>query len=151
MRCPQCGCTNDKVIDSRTTKENDCIRRRRECTQCNTRFTTHEMIVKTELVIIKRDGTREEYLPEKLRAGIEHACWKRQISQNQIDDMLSQINQKLYKIQEREVKSEILGELTMEVLQKIDRVAYIRFASVYRKFKDVDEFIEEVQNLTEND
>ena len=147
MLCPKCGCLQDKVVDSRVSKEGDCIRRRRECIECHQRFSTHEEIVRIEHVIVKRDGTREDYKPEKLRSGIQHACWKRQISQAQIDKMVMNVTNELHKRQEREVSSDDIGKLVMAELHDVDRVAYIRFASVYRKFKDVDDFIDEVQSL----
>ncbi len=148
MRCPKCGCTDDKVIDTRISKEGDSIRRRRICTGCEYRFTTYEMVVRTEAAVVKRDGRREEFSPEKLRSGIAQACWKRPVSEEQIDNMVNDIVHQLEKRQDREVPSQVLGELVMDELRKRDDVAYVRFASVYRRFKDIDQFIEEIRLMT---
>jgi len=147
MRCPKCECLDDRVIDSRISKEGDAIRRRRECLGCGQRFTTRESVVRNDLVVVKRDETREEFDPEKLRRGIELACWKRPIGEKQIDRLVNDIAANLARNFEREVPSNRLGALVMEALQRTDEVAYVRFASVYRRFKDADEFINEVQSL----
>ncbi len=148
MRCPKCGCLDDKVIETRVSREGDAIRRRRECLSCDHRFTTRESIVQTEIMVVKRDGTREDFNPEKLRMGIRHACWKRPVSEKQVDRLVADIGAKFTKMFEREVSSKVIGELVMEGLQTLDEVAYVRFASVYRRFKDIDQFINEVQSLT---
>ena len=130
-------------------REGDAIRRRRECLTCAHRFTTRESVVRVEIAVVKRDGTREDFSPEKLRTGIRHACWKRPVSQDQIDAMIGSITTELERLQQREVMSQTIGELVMERLQSVDEVAYVRFASVYRQFKDVDQFINEVHSLSE--
>ena len=149
MRCPNCGCLDDKVVDTRIAKEGDAIRRRRECLSCSGRFTTRESVVQTEFVVVKRDGTREEFDPAKLRSGVDHACWKRAVGQDEIDALVETVSVQLDKLLQREVDTRVLGEMVMAELQKIDEVAFVRFASVYRSFKDVGQFINEVQNLTE--
>lgn len=149
MRCPKCSCLDDKVIDTRISKEGDSIRRRRECLKCGGRFTTYEMVMHTDFVVVKRDGTREEFNPEKLKAGIRKACWKRPVSEEQVDGMLKSIVDRLETMQDREISSQVLGELVMGALQKVDEVAYVRFASVYRRFKDIDQFINEIKHLTD--
>ena len=148
MRCPKCACLDDKVIDTRASKDGDAIRRRRECLGCAHRFTTHESVTPVEVVVVKRDGTRQDFDPEKLRLGIHHACWKRQIAESEIDRLVADVAARLTRQVEREVSSQEVGEIVMEELQKVDEVAYVRFASVYRSFKDVDQFINEVQSLT---
>jgi len=150
MKCLRCGCTDDKVIDSRIAREGEAIRRRRECIKCEYRFTTYESIIKTEAVIIKRDGGREDFNPEKLRQGVRHACWKRPVSEVQIDEMVSKIGTEIEAMTEREISSQYVGELVMNELRKVDHVAYVRFASVYRRFEDIGEFVNEIKNLTKN-
>ncbi|MFA4944759.1 MAG: transcriptional regulator NrdR [Lentisphaeria bacterium] len=147
MRCPKCSCLDDKVLDTRISKEGDSIRRRRECARCGARFTTYEMVMRTDILVVKRDGTREEFSPEKLKAGIRKACWKRPVSEGQIDAVLKRIADRLENLQDREISSQMLGELVMGELQKVDEVAYVRFASVYRRFKDVNEFISEISEI----
>lgn len=149
MRCPICSHTDDKVIDSRVSKEGDSIRRRRECVKCNHRFTTYEMIMRTDVIITKKDGRREDFNPKKLRSGIRMACWKRPVSEEEVDDIVKWITLELEKTQNREVPSQYIGELAMKALYKKDDVAYVRFASVYRKFKDIDAFMDEIQTLIE--
>ena len=148
MRCPKCGCLEDKVIETRVSKEGDTIRRRRVCSSCAHRFTTREAPVPAEITVVKRDGTREEFDADKLRSGIRHATWKRGVTYDQIDDIVTEITAKLIDLQEREVSSHVIGEFAMEALQTLDEVAYVRFASVYRQFRSVDQFINEVQNLS---
>ena len=149
MLCPKCGCLQDKVIDSRVTKEGDSIRRRRECTDCACRFTTHEIIQKTELVVVKGDGKRVAFNPQKIRAGIQQACWKRHVSQEEIDSLVNRVVDEVESCSDSEVSTRSIGSIVMRELEQVDRIAYIRFASIYRDFKDVDEFIDEVHNLTE--
>jgi len=147
MKCPRCGFQEDKVIDSRVSKEGLTVRRRRECLSCNSRFTTLEEVVPTEIYVIKRDGSREEFNPQKIRDGLEKACYKRQVREEQFDEIMSSLHQRLEALGEREVPSEMLGEFMMEELAALDAVAYVRFASVYREFKDVDQFVREVRAL----
>lgn len=148
MRCPRCGFLEDKVMETRVSREGDTIRRRRECLSCAFRFTTREGIVPAEFVVVKHDGTREDFDPEKLRSGIRRACWKRPVSEAQIDEMVNAVCRDLLGLQTREINSRDIGERAMEALQKVDEVAYVRFASVYRRFRNVGEFIHEVQNLS---
>jgi transcriptional repressor NrdR len=147
MKCPRCGFLEDKVIDSRVSKEGLTVRRRRECLSCNSRFTTLEEVVPTEIYVIKRDGSREEFNPQKIRDGLEKACYKRQVREEQFDEIMASIHHQLEALGEREVPSEKLGEILMEELAALDAVAYVRFASVYREFKDVDQFVREVREL----
>lgn len=151
MKCPSCDWLEDKVVDTRVSKEGDSIRRRRECLKCKQRFTTYEAVLRAELLVVKRDGTREEFSPAKLRAGVEHACWKRRISDRQIGDLVKAVGNRLAALQEREVSSSDVGRMVMEELRKIDDVAYVRFASVYRRFEDVGEFINEIRSLADRD
>ncbi len=148
MQCPKCKCLDDKVIDTRISKDGESTRRRRECSACAFRFTTYEMIVRTELVVVKRDGAREEFNPRKLRQGIAIACRKRPVSEDQIDEMVKNIVAGFDSLQEREVSSEALGAAVMAELQKTDEVAYVRFASVYRHFTDVEQFTKEIIRLS---
>lgn len=147
MRCPNCGCLDDKVIETRVLKEGDAIRRRRECLACEFRFTTREGVVSADFTVVKRDGRREDFSFEKLRAGIRRACWKRAVSDWQLDEMANAVTRDLMNRDSREVTSSEIGERTMAELQRVDEVAYVRFASVYRRFRTVGEFISEVQNL----
>lgn len=148
MKCLKCGFTNDKVIDSRIARDGESIRRRRQCLRCDYRFTTYESIIRTEAVIIKRDGGREDFNPEKLRRGIRHACWKRPVSEAQIDEMVNNITHQIENLHEREISSQFVGELVMKELRHVDHVAYVRFASVYRRFEDIGEFLNEIKSLT---
>lgn len=148
MRCPHCYASEDKVIDSRTCKEGEAIRRRRECISCGKRFTTYEEIVRAELFVIKNDGRREEFSPANIRRGIELACWKRQVTQADLDHLILDITRTIYDRVESEIKSSEIGGIVMAALQEFDDVAYIRFASVYRQFADVDEFIKELKEIT---
>jgi len=147
MRCPKCGNLNDKVIDSRMVRNGDVIRRRRLCLNCGYRFTTYEEVVKALLRVIKRDGRHEELDRHKLQAGIERACEKRPISVQQIESLVDEIIGELDSEYEREVPSTVIGEKVMERLEKLDEVAYVRFASVYRRFRDVNQFLSEVEGL----
>jgi len=149
MRCPSCGCLDDKVIETRISKEGDSIRRRRVCTGCESRYTTYEMIVRAEAAIVKRDGRREDFNPDKLRAGIATACGKRPVGEEQIDNIVKRIADAIARASEREIPSHKLGEMVMDELRKIDEVAYVRFASVYRRFKDIDQFIDEIRQMTD--
>lgn len=147
MHCPFCGAQDTKVYDSRLTPEGDQVRRRRECTSCSSRFTTFE---KAELQfprVIKTDGARENFNEDKVRAGIQRAMEKRPVSIEDVDLALNHIRRKLMTIEDREIESRAIGEMVMDELEQIDHVAYVRFASVYRDFKDVGEFADEVERL----
>ena len=147
MRCPKCGCQDDKVIDSRASREGSVIRRRRECLGCTQRFTTYEEIEHQELVVVKRDSRREAFSKEKLRAGIQRACDKRPVSQETIDGAVSRIVEELGERFDREVPAKEIGERVMRELRAMDAVAYVRFASIYREFAEVGEFVEEINRL----
>jgi len=147
MRCPRCGHQEDKVIDSRASRNGDVIRRRRACVACGYRYTTREEVVKTKLRVIKRDGRREEISRDKLVNGIQRACEKRPISPEQIEALVDGIIGELENDYEREVSSEVIGEKVMERLEKLDEVAYVRFASVYRRFKDVNQFLNAIEGM----
>lgn len=147
MRCPKCSSNDDKVIETRISKEGDTIRRRRQCLQCNYRYTTYESIIPADIYVVKRDGRREDFKTDKLREGIRQACWKRNISQEQIENIVSDITNQLLLLPQSEVESQTIGEMVMDALRNIDEVAYVRFASVYRHFRDADEFIDEIQKL----
>jgi transcriptional repressor NrdR len=147
MRCPYCGSDTDKVVDSRSSKNGQSIRRRRECLKCNQRFTTYEYIEDVSLVVIKNDGSREPFDRKKLLKGITISCAKRPIPTDKLDDMVDSIKHDLESRGEQEVSSQLVGELVMEHLKKIDDVAYVRFASVYRKFSDKADFMEELKKI----
>lgn len=147
MKCPYCKYTESKVIDSRPTVDGESIRRRRICQQCGKRFTTYETIESRSLMVIKKDGSRQQYDREKLMRGILKACQKRPVTKAQMDDLLSDIEKELYDQQEDEVASMTIGEMVVERLIDIDEVAYIRFASVYRDFDDVDSFMAELKRI----
>ena len=147
MKCPFCGYTESKVIDSRPTDENERIRRRRECIQCSKRFTTYETIEDVPVIVIKKDRSREVFDRNKLTAGILRACEKRPVSLEQVDQIVDSIESTLQSSLDREVTSQSIGELTMEKLKSVDEVAYVRFASVYRSFKDINTFMEELTKL----
>ena len=147
MRCPSCGHLENKVIDSRLSKERNVIRRRRECFECSRRFTTYEKVEETMPAILKKDGRREPYDREKLRVGIDKALEKRPVSMEDREQMIIRIEKLLQERGEREVPSNVLGDAVMEELHGADEVAYVRFASVYRQFKDINEFMEELQDL----
>ena len=147
MRCPRCACQDDKVVDSRATKEGAGVRRRRECLNCGHRFTTYEEIIQAELKVLKRDNTHEDFDREKLRRGIDKACWKRNIRPEQIDTLLSKIVMEIETEYDREISSVEIGTKAMAALRQLDKVAYVRFASVYRDFKDIEEFISEIRTI----
>ncbi len=147
MRCPRCGCTDDRVIETRAARDGDSIRRRRMCEDCDHRFTTYEMVVQSEFVVVKRDDTREEFNVEKIRQGIQRACWKRPVTAAEIDEAVREVLRKLESMQEREIPSREIGRLVMETLRGLDEVAYVRFASVYRRFRDIDQFIAEIKEM----
>ncbi len=151
MKCPFCGNRDTKVIDSRPGKIEFEIRRRRECLQCIRRFTTYERLEQLPVMIVKKDSRREEFNREKILSGIMKACEKRAISMDQIEALVDEIEQGLREGNDREIQSKVVGEKIIEALKKIDDVAYVRFASVYREFKDVADFIEELKGLLPKD
>ena len=150
MRCPECDCTEDKVLETRVSKNKTIVRRRRECVNCGHRFNTQEEVIRTEYIVTKSDGRREELNLQKLRNGLDLACRKRPVTSEQIDKAMDEIKKNLAKNFEREVPSKEIGRLVMESLKAIDEVAYVRFASVYRNFKDTTEFIQEIQAMYSN-
>lgn len=151
MRCPYCREDNDKVVDSRSSGEGATIRRRRECLACGRRFTTYEKIETLPIRVVKKDGRRVEFDRMKIISGIVHACEKRPVSTDDIDRIVTEIENEVYAHYDKEVTSRHIGQLVMRKLREIDQVAYIRFASVYREFKDVSEFMEEVKPMLDRD
>ncbi|HXD01279.1 MAG TPA: transcriptional regulator NrdR [Verrucomicrobiae bacterium] len=149
MRCPKCGCQDDKVIDSRASREGATIRRRRQCIRCGHRFTTYEEVEREELMVIKRDGRREEFSREKLASGLKKAFQKRPISPQVIEDLLERIVNEITDKYDREVPGSDIGERVMAGLREIDEVAFVRFASVYRRFQEATDFVHEVKKLEE--
>lgn len=149
MRCPFCGEHEDKVIDSRVSREGDVIRRRRECVSCGRRFTTYERIEEILPLVVKKDGRREPFDRAKVTAGLQKACEKRPISAETIEEVVNQIEARLQEEGGKEVPSRQIGEAIMEALRRLDPVAYVRFASVYRAFRDVDDFVAELRELLE--
>jgi transcriptional repressor NrdR len=147
MRCPKCGSQEDRVVDSRASREGATIRRRRECSGCGHRFTTYEEVERDQLVVLKRDGRREELSKEKLHAGLRKACQKRPISPKAIEDLVEKIVDAVANKFEREVPAEFIGKMVMDGLRVIDDVAYVRFASVYRRFQEATDFVQEVKKL----
>ena len=147
MKCPFCGEIDNKVIDSRLSKDGNAIRRRRECLGCSRRFTTYEHIEEIPLMIIKKDGRREIFSRDKVRTGLQKACEKRDISMHVIEEFLDELERDLKETGEKEIPSHTIGEKIMSKLNKIDDVAYVRFASVYREFKDVNDFVAELKSL----
>jgi transcriptional repressor NrdR len=148
MKCPFCANEEDKVVDSRTSKEGRAVRRRRECLKCEKRFTTYEYIESVPLTIVKNDQRREPFDRQKLLGGIQSACKKRPVSMKKIESIVDHIEEELSKLSKTEIPSTDVGRMVMAELAKLDEVAYVRFASVYRKFKDAGEFISEIQDLT---
>jgi transcriptional repressor NrdR len=147
MRCPFCREDNDRVIDSRVVDDGFSIRRRRYCLNCGRRYSTYERAEEMAIKVVKKDGCREPFSREKIRHGLARACWKRPISDEQIDRLVSDIESDVYADFESEIDSRTLGELVMEHLKDFDQVAYVRFASVYREFKDVNDFVHELQPI----
>jgi len=147
MRCPYCGCKEDKVVDSRATQEEAAIRRRRECLECGKRFTTYEYVEEVSLLVVKKDGRREHFDRKKILSGIIKACEKRPISIEKMEEVVTQVERAIQKKYEREVPAEKIGEIVIEKLKSLDDVAYVRFASVYRQFKDVGQFMEELEDM----
>ncbi len=147
MRCFYCGNLESKVVDSRSTEDGTAIRRRRECLKCGKRFTTYEKIESVPIVVIKKDGSRQTYDREKLQRGIMNACASRPVSMDTVDGILDKIESTVHNSLEREVSSQKIGEMVMDELRKIDEVAYVRFASVYKQFKDIDTFKAELEKM----
>jgi len=147
MRCPFCGHIEDKVVDSRESREGDAIRRRRECLKCGRRFTSYERLEELPILIVKKDGRREAFDPHKLMRGLTAACQKRPVPLARLEEVAGDIQAKLMELSDREVPSRQLGELVMDALKSIDSVAYVRFASVYRDFKDLPDFVKALEGL----
>lgn len=147
MKCPYCNEADTKVIDSRPADDNSSIRRRRQCGRCGKRFTTYEKLETMPLMVIKKDSSRETYDRSKIEAGIIHSCHKRPVSTQQINAMIDEIENQIFNMEEKEVETNVIGELVMDRLKQLDEVAYVRFASVYREFKDVNTFMEELGKL----
>ena len=147
MRCQYCNCLESKVIDSRPTEEGNSIRRRRECTRCGRRFTTYEKIELVPLLVVKRDNRREPFDAAKIKSGVIHACEKLPVSMQQIDSIVSRIEQTVYNTMEGEISSQRIGDMVMAELKQLNDVAYVRFAAVYRKFTDLGSFMEELTQL----
>ncbi len=151
MKCIYCGCIESKVIDSRSAEDGTTIRRRRECINCGKRFTTYETIETTQILVVKANGTRQAFDVSKIKSGIIKACEKRPVPMSKIDEIIEDIQKTIYNSMEQEISSKRIGEMVMERLLGVDEVAYVRFASVYRQFKDVSTFMEELQKLTSTD
>lgn len=147
MRCPRCHRSEDRVLDSRESKDGTIIRRRRECLSCSYRFTTYERIEETLPLVIKKDGRREPFQREKLLGGIRKAFEKRPVSAQEQEELVNEVEKYLLSLGEKEVTSQVIGEKVISLIRKLDEVAYVRFASVYRQFKDVTDFIEELKGL----
>lgn len=150
MKCPNCSNMENKVIDSRTNREGDMTRRRRECLNCGERFTTYERIETTPLLLVKKDGRREEFDRRKIMSGIQKACQKRPVSIEQMEDIVDKVEKYFQESGEKEVSAVTVGEKVVKELYNLDGVAYVRFASVYRDFKDANEFLSELRNFVKN-
>ncbi len=149
MRCMYCNCTESKVIDSRSADDDRTIRRRRECVNCGKRFTTYETIEVAPILVVKADGNRQSFDPGKIKRGIIKACEKRPVPLERIDALVDEITKQVYNSMEQEIASKEIGEMVMEGLKKLDEVAYVRYASVYRSFKDISSFMAELQSMME--
>ena len=147
MRCPYCGSENSRVVDSRPAEDNNAIRRRRQCDDCSKRFTTYEKIETEPLSVIKKDKTRQLYNRNKIRHGIVQSCHKLPISMDQIEKAVDEIETKIFNLGKREVETSLIGEIVMDKLKELDEVAYVRFAAIYREFKDVNTFMNELKKL----
>ncbi|MFV0364032.1 MAG: transcriptional regulator NrdR [Suipraeoptans sp.] len=147
MKCPYCGHPDTRVIDSRPAEDGSSIRRRRSCDECGKRFTTYEKVETIPLIIIKKDNTREQYNRGKIESGVLSACYKRPVSAATLSKMINDIESKIFSLEEKEIKSSVIGEIVMEALKNVDEVAYVRFASVYREFKDVNTFMHELKKI----
>ena len=150
MKCMYCGCEDSKVIDSRSADEGRTIRRRRECVNCGKRFTTYETIEDTPVLVVKTSGARQAYDAQKVKNGIIKACEKRPVSMEKIDKAVDDITKKVYNTMDQEISSKEIGEMVMDELKSLDEVAYVRYASVYRSFTDIDSFMKELQKMMEN-
>ncbi|MCI8945756.1 MAG: transcriptional repressor NrdR [Lachnospiraceae bacterium] len=149
MKCPFCGHDNTRVIDSRPAEENNSIRRRRMCDECGKRFTTYEKVETIPVIIIKKDNNRETYDRSKIEAGVLRACHKRPVSASAITQLVDEVETEIFNLEEKEVPSQVVGELVMNKLKSLEAVAYVRFASVYREFRDVNTFLEELKKVLE--
>lgn len=147
MRCPYCGKQDSRVVDSRPAEDRDSIRRRRECLGCGKRFTTYEIVESLPMIVIKKDGKRQEFDREKLLRGMIRACEKRPVKIEELEEIANEVEQELANTLAREIHAQRIGELVMEKLRKVDEVSYVRFASVYRQFKDINTFMEELSKL----
>ena len=147
MKCPFCSAVDDRVVDSRESREGEVIRRRRECTACGRRFTSYETIEEIPYMVVKNDGRRERFDRNKLRAGLVKACEKRAVASVELDRIVDEIENLLHDAEDREIPTSRVGTIVMDRLRELDKVAYVRFASVYRKFEDVDEFMNELKTL----
>ena len=151
MRCPFCSHENTRVIDSRPAEENNSIRRRRACDECGKRFTPYEKVETIPLIIIKKDNNRETYDRSKIEAGVLRACHKRPISASQITNLINDVETEIFNLEEKEIPSQVIGELVMNKLKNLEAVAYVRFASVYREFKDINTFMDELKSVLNKD
>lgn len=149
MKCPFCGELKDRVVDSRESRDGHAVRRRRECLSCNRRFTSYEEIEDIPYMVVKNDGSREDFDRKKLLAGLHRACQKRPIPVTELQSIVEAVEQKLHEQEDREISTRTIGRVIMRRLKKLDQVAYVRFASVYRKFEDVEAFMEELQKLVD--
>ena len=147
MKCPFCGHENTRVIDSRPAEDNNSIRRRRVCDECNKRFTTYEKVETIPLIVIKKDNNRETYDRKKIEAGVLRACHKRPISAEQINRLVDDVETEVFNMEDKEIPSSLIGEIVMEKLKNLEAVAYVRFASVYREFKDINTFMDELKTV----
>lgn len=151
MKCPFCGSENTRVIDSRPADDNNSIRRRRMCDECSKRFTTYEKVETIPLIVIKKDNNREQYDRAKIEAGVLRACHKRPVSATQINQLIDEVETEIFGQEEKEIASTHIGEYVMDKIKDLDAVAYVRFASVYREFKDVNTFMSELKKMLDND
>lgn len=147
MKCPFCNQDNTRVVDSRPADDNSSIRRRRMCDECKRRFTTYEKVETIPLVVIKKDNSREEYDRSKIEAGVLRACYKRPIPVQKIKELVDHVETELFNREEREIESKVIGEIVMDKLKNLEAVAYVRFASVYREFKDINTFMDELKKI----
>ena len=150
MRCPGCASLENKVVDSRTARDGDAIRRRRECIACGARFTTYEYVERTQVLVIKKDGRREPFRREKLAEGVTKACEKRPVSRDQIEALLDRVENVIQAMGQSEIESRDIGEAVMSELVQLDQISYVRFASVYRDFRDVNHFVDEIKRVFES-
>jgi len=150
VRCPGCASLENKVVDSRTARDGDAIRRRRECIACGARFTTYEYVERTQVLVIKKDGRREPFRREKLAEGVTKACEKRPVSRDQIEALLDRVENVIQAMGQSEIESRDIGEAVMSELVQLDQISYVRFASVYRDFRDVNHFVDEIKRVFES-